>query len=178
VIPRICALADGIVVRFTPGFEDSDGVQILTGGCDCDHGKWLARAGPGRVGELAGARPLLVDFGQLARSVVDRVFKFISAGLARPHVPDPMVGKMFRPFRLAQTRTTLRALMHCYSIHRLLPPPMSSWDAVPKPKDDGDMKTCPASSIVFWINRGNEMCNRTKEQPRRSSLVRQSFGSD
>jgi hypothetical protein len=78
------------------------------------------------------------------------VFKFISAGLARPHVPDAMVGKMLRPFGLVQIRTTLRTLMYCYSIHRLLPPPMSSWDAVPKPKDDGDMKTRPASCIVFF----------------------------
>jgi hypothetical protein len=35
-----------------------------------------------------------------------------------------MVGKMFRPFWLAQIRTTLRTLMYCYSIHRLLPPPI------------------------------------------------------
>jgi hypothetical protein len=39
-----------------------------------------------------------------------------------------------------------------------------------KPKDDGDMKT---ASIVIWINRASEMCNRLEDQARRSTLLRQ-----
>ena len=38
--------------------------------------------------------------GQLARSVVDGVFKLMSACFARPYVSDAMVGKMLGPFWL------------------------------------------------------------------------------
>jgi hypothetical protein len=44
-----------------------------------------------------------------------------------------------------------------------------------KPKNDGDIKTRPAGSSLFWINRASEMCNRPEQQPRRSPLLRLPF---
>jgi hypothetical protein len=60
------------------------------------------------------------------RRQVDRILKLISAGSARPHVPNSMIGKMLRPFRFDQVRTTLRALIHRF--HR-----MPSFQPLPSP---------------------------------------------
>ena len=53
----------------------------------------------------------LSHFRQIARSVVDRVFKFIAACFARPDVADAVVGKVLRIFRLIEIRTTLSTLI-------------------------------------------------------------------
>jgi len=55
---------------------------------------------------------MLTGIRQLTLGVVDGIFKLISAAFARPHVANAPIGKMLRPFRLDQIRTTLRALVH------------------------------------------------------------------
>jgi hypothetical protein len=47
----------------------------------------------------------------LTRSPIDRIFKLATAGLARPHVTNAVIGKMLRPFGCDQNRTALRALI-------------------------------------------------------------------
>lgn len=48
---------------------------------------------------------------QLTRSPIDGIFKLVSAGLARPHVPNAVIGKMLGPFWCDEKRTTLGALV-------------------------------------------------------------------
>jgi hypothetical protein len=40
-------------------------------------------------------------------------FKLISAGLARPHIANAVIGRMLGPFGSDQSRATLCALMNC-----------------------------------------------------------------
>ena len=53
----------------------------------------------------------LLSVHQLTRRPIDRILKFVSAGLARPHVANAVIGKMLRPVRFDQSRTALRALI-------------------------------------------------------------------
>jgi hypothetical protein len=48
---------------------------------------------------------------QLTRRPIDGIFKLVSAGLARPQVPNAVIGKMFGPFWCDEKRTTLGALV-------------------------------------------------------------------
>jgi hypothetical protein len=142
---------------------------------------WLGSRGTNRgvreqAGELGGALSL-GDFFQFARSVVDGVFKLIAAGFTGPYVSDAVVGKMLRPFWLAQARTTLRTLICCYSFHRCFLHMCFLFARHLKPKDDGDMKTRRSACIGVWIIRGGRMCNRLEEQPRRSTARALAFRS-
>ena len=59
---------------------------------------------------VAGAEDLLGIY-QLTGRPIDRIFKLVSAGLARPHVSNAVIGKMLRPLGRDQNRTTLRTLI-------------------------------------------------------------------
>jgi hypothetical protein len=65
--------------------------------------------------DCGGYRQRPVGIRQLTGRPVDRSSKLISAGFARPHVSNAVIGKVLRPFWLDQIRTTLRALIHWYT---------------------------------------------------------------
>ena len=56
---------------------------------------------------VAGVEDLLGIY-QLTGRPIDRIFKLVSAGLARPNA---VIGKMLRPLGRDQNRTTLRTLI-------------------------------------------------------------------
>ena len=75
---------------------------------------------PMTISPSIGPRSLAASanlFRQLARRVVDGILKLVTAGVARPHVSDAMIGEVLRPFGLDQIRTTLRALINRF--HRM-----------------------------------------------------------
>ena len=55
------------------------------------------------MGKLRAAAELpsdgLIGVHQFPPRPVDRIFKLIAAGLARPYVSNAVIGKMLRPFR-------------------------------------------------------------------------------
>ncbi len=59
---------------------------------------------------MAAAEDLLGIY-QLTRRPIDRIFKLVPAGLARPHVTNAVIGKMLRPLGCDQNRAALRALI-------------------------------------------------------------------
>jgi hypothetical protein len=127
--------------------------------------------GKGTLGERGGA-PSLADFCQLAWSVIYGVFKLITAGFTRPYVSDAVVGKVLRPFWLAQARTALRTLICCYSFHRCFLHMCFLFGRHLEPKDDGDMKTRRSACIGIWIIRGAERVIGYKNS-REDRLLRQ-----
>jgi hypothetical protein len=102
--------ADGLGASHRGSAGTVGWLRLGSRGTACESGK--------KIGELVGDPYSLGDFGQLASSVIDGVFKLIPAGFTRPYVSYAVVRKMLRPFGLAQIRTTLRTLIRRYSFHR------------------------------------------------------------
>jgi len=89
-------------------FEDEPGrhsaAKLLT--------KDEARRIAPNIAKLPGvASEDLVGVYQLTRQV-NRVFEPISAGVARPRMPNAIIGQMLRPFRGNDIRLALRTLVH------------------------------------------------------------------
>ena len=59
------------------------------------------------IGALAAQA--LLGIHQLTREPINCIFELVSAGLARPHVSNAVIGKMLSPLGCDQSCTTLRA---------------------------------------------------------------------
>jgi hypothetical protein len=93
----------------------------------------------GTIGKLVVRA--LFSIHQLTGRPIDCIFKLVSAGLARPHVSNAVIGKMLRPLGCDQNRTALRALILCCCFHWPLPTRYPIWVRHPKSRDGGRIKT-------------------------------------
>lgn len=93
----------------------------------------------GTIGKLVVRA--LFSIHQLTGRPIDCIFKLVSAGLARPHVSNAVIGKMLRPLGCDQNRTALRALIPCCRFHWPLPTRYPIWVRHPKSRDGGRIKT-------------------------------------
>jgi hypothetical protein len=97
---------------------------------------------PATEGNIAvAAAEDLLGIHQLTGRPIDCVFKLVSAGLARPHVSNAVIGKMLRPLGCDQNRTALRALIPCCCFHWPLPTRYPVWVRHPKSRDRGQITT-------------------------------------
>jgi hypothetical protein len=93
----------------------------------------------GTIGKLVVRA--LFSIHQLTGRPIDCIFKLVSAGLARPHVSNALIGKMLRPLGCDQNRTALRALIPCCCFHWPLLTRYPIWVRHPKSRDGGRIKT-------------------------------------